>query len=433
MRSLAGLIFLASSLGARFVYGESAAGSGSARTHFNDGVAHAARGDVAVALQEFEAAYALKPHYSVLYNIGQAHAALGHPKEAIEAFERHLLEGGNRISQGRRDQVRELIAQSRAKLGAVRLVGVTGTTRVWLDGIEVERQALRDPLLISPGRHAFLSSHAGEAPSAQAVLIVAATTTELALPALPSSIPEASAPAQLRVVCNLAGVAVEVDGTMRGTTPVPTPLPVPAGPHQVRFSRAGYRPVMHRVLAGSAEPAAVLCDQAMEPVLEPAERGQLVLQLIPADASAFVDGQRFLGAPLPYGPHELRVERDGFVGQTRAIVIRPRDVTTYRVTLAATASRQASERRERARRSLLGYTIGGGGLAFAISGGGLLAWNGGRYDAWSRHRNASGASQLQTVASIQRVDDIGFGFVGLGVGLIAASAWLLFSAPTENE
>lgn len=431
MRSVACFLFLALSLGARLVYGEGASGGGSARTHFNEGVARAARGDVAVALQEFEAAYALKPHYSVLYNIGQAHAALGHPKEAVEAFERHLLEGGNRISQARRDQVRELITSNRAKLGAVRVLGVAEATRVWLDGAEVERQALSEPVLLGPGKHAILSSHAGGAPVSQSVVVVAATTTELTLPARPISTPEPSAPAQLRVVCSLPGVTVEVDGTIRGITPTPAPLPVHAGPHEVRFSRAGYRPVTRRVLAGSAEPAAVLCDQVREPVLAPAEQGKLDLQVSPADAKAFVDGELFLGAALPYGPHELRVEREGFTSQTQAIAIRPRAVVTYQITLAATAARQASERRAKARRSLLGFAIGGGGVASVLAGGGLLAWNGGRYDAWSRDRDASKASQLQTVASIQRVDDVGFGCIGLGIGLIATSAWLLLTDPAD--
>jgi hypothetical protein len=177
----------------------------------------------------------------------------------------------------------------------------------------------------------------------------------------------------------------------------------------------------------------VLCDQVVEPVLATAEGGKLALQVIPADARAFVDGQRFLGATLPHGPHELRVERDGFISQTRRIAIRPRDVTTYVVTLVPTPMRQAAEKRAKSHRNLLGYTLGGGGLAFALAGGGLLAWNGGRYDEWNRNRDANAASQLQTVASIQRVDDIGFGFVGLGVGLIATSAWLLFTDPAENQ
>ncbi|HEY1533207.1 MAG TPA: hypothetical protein VGF76_04295, partial [Polyangiaceae bacterium] len=45
-----------------------------AHEHFQTGLARAAQGDLSGALMEFETAYAIRPHFSVLYNIGQARA-----------------------------------------------------------------------------------------------------------------------------------------------------------------------------------------------------------------------------------------------------------------------------------------------------------------------------------------------------------------------
>jgi hypothetical protein len=416
--------------------GQAARGSGSARTHFDDGLEHAARGDLTVALQEFEAAYALKPHYSVLYNIGQAHAALGQPVEAVRAFERHLLEGGKRISQERREQVRELIASNRAKLGQLRLVGMRDTTRVWVDGREIGRAALDEPVLLTAGNHVVLSSDGDGFPATQTALVAAATSTELSLPAKPPRTSEPAPPlasAQLRVVCDLPGVSVDVGGTVRGTTPMPAALTVPSGPLTVRFSRAGYRPVTHHVVASHHGPAVALCDQVAEQTLAPAAQATLVVRTVPYDAEIFVDGERFLGAALPYGPHVLEIQRHGFVTQRKAISLRPREVTTYQVTLAATAARQSAQNRARWRRQIAGYTTGAGGLALGFVGAALFGWNGSRYNAFNRERSRmSTGAGFQTVASIQRVDDVAVGCAALGVGLIATSAWLLLAEPTEN-
>lgn len=407
----------------------------SARVHFKSGLEHAASGELEAALRDFEAAYELQPHYSVLYNIGQAHAALGHPIEAIQAFERHLLEGGNRLSQNRRDQVRQLIANNRAKLGAVSFLGVTDTTRVWVDGVEIERAALGRLLPLAGGKHSILSSNGGGFPASQEVLVKPTSTTELTLATTPAAaVTHQSAPttAQLRIVCDLPGVSVEIDGTRRATTPLASPLTVEAGPRRVTFSRAGYRPITHHVEASPEGPSVAPCDQVMTPELAPATRATLIVQTVPFDAELFVDGQRFLGAPLPNGPHELRVERTGYVGQRKLVTLRPREVTTHQVVLQPTARRQSEVAQAKSRRKIAGYAAGGSGVAFAVTSLALLGWNRERYDTWKReHSAATVGGQLQSVASIQRVDDIAVGCAALGVGLIAVGAWLFVSEPPE--
>ena len=67
------------------------------------------------ALREFNEAYAISPQFAVLYNIGQAHIALGHTAEAIEALTRYLRDGGDRIAPERRAQVERQIAWLRSE------------------------------------------------------------------------------------------------------------------------------------------------------------------------------------------------------------------------------------------------------------------------------------------------------------------------------
>jgi hypothetical protein len=87
-----------------------------ARAHYARGVELTGQNGYEEALREFNAAYAISPQFAVLYNIGQAHIALGHTVEAIEALTRYLRDGGDRISPTRRTQVERQIAGLRSTL-----------------------------------------------------------------------------------------------------------------------------------------------------------------------------------------------------------------------------------------------------------------------------------------------------------------------------
>jgi tetratricopeptide (TPR) repeat protein len=88
----------------------------SARAHFAKGVALAKAHDYAQALSEFQQAYAAVPHFSVLYNIGQARLALGESAEAISVLQRYLDEGGTQIDAKRRAEVEATLQRERARL-----------------------------------------------------------------------------------------------------------------------------------------------------------------------------------------------------------------------------------------------------------------------------------------------------------------------------
>ncbi len=89
---------------------------GEARAHYAKGLELAGQNGYEGALREFNAAYAISPQFAVLFNIGQAHIALGHTVEAIEALTRYLRDGGDRIAPTRRVQVERQIAGLRSTL-----------------------------------------------------------------------------------------------------------------------------------------------------------------------------------------------------------------------------------------------------------------------------------------------------------------------------
>jgi tetratricopeptide (TPR) repeat protein len=89
---------------------------GDARAHYARGLELAGQNGYEGALREFNAAYAISPQFAVLFNIGQAHIALGHTVEAIEALSRYLRDGGDRVSPSRRTQVERQIAGLRSTL-----------------------------------------------------------------------------------------------------------------------------------------------------------------------------------------------------------------------------------------------------------------------------------------------------------------------------
>ncbi len=411
----------------------STAVGGSARAHFTHGLAHAEQGQLETALQEFEAAYALQPHYSVLYNIGQAEAALGRPANAVRAFERYLLEGANRLSEQRRDEVRALLATNRARLGELRVVVHDATTRVWLDGVELNHGLLTKPLSVAIGKHSLLFSNGGGAPRARQVTVDPTGTTEVRLEPTPPAAPT-SAATLLRVTCELPGFEVYVDATKAGVTPLLEPLVVPAGPKAVRLSRPGYLQTTRRVFTTVTGPVVVSCEPRPEPILDPSVRATLVVHATPSDAEVFVDGQRFLGAALPFGAHKVRVQRDGFVPSQKYISLPVQQVTNYAVQLRATEAHRLREKAEASRRNALGFASAGAGLAFALGGLSVFVWNNGRYRDWRDHRaSESQGSQLQTVASLQRADDVAFGCLALGTGLLATGGWLLLTQPARPD
>jgi hypothetical protein len=178
-----------------------------ARTRYARGLELAGAGVYEAALQMFNEAYALSPQFPVLYNIGEAQAALGRYPEAIETFSEYLRDGQERIPRQRRQQVKALIALLTSRLADVSITADRPDARITIDGREVGSTPLPEPVRVAPGTHTISAAADGAPPLVKVVTLREAEHQTLAL-VLPAPSPKtAAAAARAAVVEAVAAVA----------------------------------------------------------------------------------------------------------------------------------------------------------------------------------------------------------------------------------
>ena len=124
-----------------------------AHQHFERGLALATQYNYAQALQEFLEAYRLRPHFAVLYNIGQAYIALGLPVDAVAALEHYLAAGKEEIPAERAQQVHSQVAAEKALIADVTLTVNPSGAAIQIDGHDIGRAPLADPVRLAAGKH----------------------------------------------------------------------------------------------------------------------------------------------------------------------------------------------------------------------------------------------------------------------------------------
>ncbi|NMC69108.1 MAG: tetratricopeptide repeat protein [Myxococcales bacterium] len=105
------------------------------------------------ALAAFQRAYDLAPHYAVLFNIGYCQKQLQRYPEALEAFQRYLSEGGDRIRPEKRAEAEQAIADLQIFLSRVRIVVSVDGAQVFVDGVPRGTSPLAEPLVLGAGHH----------------------------------------------------------------------------------------------------------------------------------------------------------------------------------------------------------------------------------------------------------------------------------------
>jgi len=110
------------------------------------------QGDVADALEKFQAAYAAFPSPKLMFNIGQANRDLSRPVEALEAFEKFLV-GAADASPEMIADARKSVAQLQKKLDASRSTARRLARRLASDGRRVGLTPLPELIWVTPGRH----------------------------------------------------------------------------------------------------------------------------------------------------------------------------------------------------------------------------------------------------------------------------------------
>jgi tetratricopeptide (TPR) repeat protein len=126
--------------------------------HYARGIELAQQGLYEAALEQFDAAYTASPHFAVLYNIGQAQMALGRPLEAIEALSKYLRDGADQVPLSRREQVQAQIGLLESRLAELSITANRAGAVIRVDGRDVGRTPLFQPIRLAAGLHTITAS-----------------------------------------------------------------------------------------------------------------------------------------------------------------------------------------------------------------------------------------------------------------------------------
>ncbi len=138
------------------------------------------QGDIAGALEKFQAAYAAFPSPKLMFNIGQANRELHRHIEALEAFEKFLADAPDASSEMMED-ARKYISELQRKLGQIYVDCMTAGAEVSVDGKSVGRTPLPDLIWAAPGHHQITAKHESVAPAVEEVDVKAGAVSSVTL------------------------------------------------------------------------------------------------------------------------------------------------------------------------------------------------------------------------------------------------------------
>jgi hypothetical protein len=185
---LALAIFVACSLLSSFAFADVEI-TPKAREYFKAGVSYLKDPDGAryeEAYQAFKAAYAESPSWKILGNLGIAAMKLERDKEAIDAFERYLKEGGTELDEAERAQFQRDLETLRSSVVKVTITATPANAslvdeHLKSSGTITNRYELADgkvELGLRPGRHRITARLAGYADAKWEVDLITGGTAE---------------------------------------------------------------------------------------------------------------------------------------------------------------------------------------------------------------------------------------------------------------
>jgi formylglycine-generating enzyme required for sulfatase activity len=124
---------------------------------------------------------------------------------------------------------------------------------------------------------------------------------------------------QLSITSNPAGASITVGSSFRGQTPMTLTL-VPAAAYRIKLTKAGYAQVQGTIALKASD--TLTFNRQLKPIM-----GTVSLNLTPADALLFVDGQRqptpIARLELNTSAHDIRIEKPGYVTYQTVITPQP--------------------------------------------------------------------------------------------------------------
>ena len=151
-----------------------------ASRRFQNGVADFDAGDFRAASAEFERAYELTKRWEVLFNIGVSEKKLFRYREAIDALDRYLREGGSAVPADRRADVIAAEAEIRGLVAEVTVIVEGEPAKIEVDGLVQGATPLAGSLLLTSGHHE-IAARRGDAIAKQEIDVQSGNQVEVRL------------------------------------------------------------------------------------------------------------------------------------------------------------------------------------------------------------------------------------------------------------
>lgn len=152
-----------------------------ASKRFRRGVQLYREGAFRAALIEFNRAYALKPHYRLLYNMGQTQLELGDYLAATEALRTYLEEGGSEVAPARRAEVEKKLANLRERVAFIAITVNRDGAEVFVDDRNVGKSPIAKSVAVNLGRHRVSARGDDDATASQVVDVAGGDVAEVEL------------------------------------------------------------------------------------------------------------------------------------------------------------------------------------------------------------------------------------------------------------
>jgi PEGA domain len=274
-----------------------------ARMLFTAGAKAYEAGQFNAAVQAFEDANRIVPKPQIVFSIAQAHRRQyylakepEHLREAIRRYREYVdtVKEGGRVSDAAQAlaELEPIAARTAsdplsptrpAPKDPARVMVMTQleATRITIDGAPAKAGLAVE---VKPGKHHISTSADGYFPDERDVQAV-----DNAL--VPVDVSLREKPAHL-IVVGSAGASVSIDGRPAGTTPLSSPIEVPAGTHLVSVTKNGH--------VGYSQELELARDQRKQVAVELADTTQRTVSyaLILGGGAALIAGGVFTGAAL---------------------------------------------------------------------------------------------------------------------------------------
>jgi hypothetical protein len=148
--------------------------------HFKSGVALFKEAKFGEALAEFERAYEIAPHPTVLYNIAGCHRELSHYGEAVKFYKRFLAEGKSVAPKDKLAAAQSELDVLLARIARITVAAPDGAV-LSVDGNEIGTMPVEMPLMVAPGEHKIVVRSQGMRDAERTVRVASGDVVDVAL------------------------------------------------------------------------------------------------------------------------------------------------------------------------------------------------------------------------------------------------------------